>query len=33
MDREERENAERLMPIYSKEDLVQIKRKNIQPVL
>lgn len=33
MIKEERENAERLMAIYSKEDLIQIKNGNIQPVL
>lgn len=33
MEQDERANYERLMPIYSKEDLVQIKNGNLQPVL
>lgn len=33
MEKQERDNAERLMPIYSKEDLIQIKNGNVNPVL
>lgn len=33
MKKEEAENMQRIMPIYSKEDIIQIKNGNVTPVL